>query len=418
MKVLHVLERSAPELVGYTVRGGYIVKHQRLSGLDPVVATSPFFAAATNAIEDVDGIRHYRSNHIARPDKTRGRLVAYWTRMHMVRRYREFVADVARREAPDVIHAHSSYINGMAAHYAARRLGVPFVYELRGLWADTAVVEAGLRQNSIKYRMYWQLELGVVRRADMIVAISRGIRNAIIERGIDANRIAIVPNGVDTRVFTPQPADVSLAERLGISGGCFVVGFIGSMRRLEGLELAIDAFKEVHRREPRARLVVVGEGPERARLQARAAQAGLDDIVLFIGQVPHDQVLRYYSVMDVLLYPRIDTLINQSVTPLKPLEAMALGKVCLASDVGGLTELVDDNRTGLLFAAGDVRDMTEKILRLASDSALRVRLSAQAQATVRQEREWSAIAARYRDIYRRAGAPDAYPVADIHLVHI
>jgi glycogen(starch) synthase len=414
MKVLHVLETSVPQLAGYTVRGRFIVNHQRRLGLDPVVVTSPFFPGAGGQRTDtIEGVRYIRTNHIARPDKTRGWLAAYWTRMNMVRRYCGFVAEIARRERPDVIHAHSSYMNGMAARYASTRVGMPFVYELRGLWADTAVVEDGLRANSIKYQAFWQLELAVVRRADMIVAISQGIRKTLVERGIDAEKIAIVPNGVDTDVFTPRAADVSLAQTLGLNG-CFVVGFIGSVRRLEGLELAIEAFKEVHRREPRARLLIVGDGPDRNPLAAAAAHAGLDDVVRFTGSVPHDQVLRYYSVMDVLVYPRIDAFINQAVTPLKPLEAMALGKVCLASDVGGLKELVEDGVTGLLFAAGNARDLADKILRLASDPQTRERLAAQAQVTVRRDREWSTIASRYGDVYRRALAAKTHQFAGGH----
>jgi glycogen(starch) synthase len=126
--------------------------------------------------------------------------------------------------------------------------------------------------------------------------------------------------------------------------------------------------------------------------------------VRFTGLVPHDKILDYYSIMDVLVYPRIDARINQTVTPLKPLEAMAMGKVVLASDVGGLTELVQDGVTGLLFAPGDAHDLTEKILALAAQPELRNRLATQAQATVKKEREWSAIASRYSDVYRRAGA--------------
>ncbi len=410
MKVLHVLERSAPELVGYTIRGGYIINHQRRLGLDPLVVTSPFFRNQQGTAMDViDGIRHYRSNHIPQPDKARGRLAAYWTRMRMVRRYREFTAEVAGQERPGVLHAHSSYMNGIAAAYASKRLRIPFVYELRGLWADTAVVEDGLRQDSLKYRAFWHLELGVVRRAQMVVAISKGIKDAIVKRGIDPDKVVIVPNGVDTGVFTPRPVDRSLRQSLGLDG-CLVFGFIGSVRRLEGLELVIRAFSEVRRREPRARLLIVGDGPERERLAAMTAAAGLGDVVQFTGQVPHDQVLSYYSVMDVLVYPRLDAPINQMVTPLKPLEAMAMGKVCLASNVGGLKELVEHGVTGWLFTADAVGDATEAMVRLASDQNLRDTLSAQAQATVRREREWSTLAARYADIYRRAGAREPHPI--------
>ena len=403
MKVLHVLEKSAPELVGYTIRARYIVEHQRRLGLEPVVVTSPFSRGDGQRTDEIDGVRYYRSNHIPRPDKTHGRLRSYWTRLNMVRGYREFVADVARRERPDVIHAHSSYTNGIAARYASERLGVPFIYELRTLGGGRAVVEEGLLPTSIKYRMVWRLELGVMRRAKMVVPISRGIRDAIVARGIDPDKIAILPNGVDTAVFVPRPADRSLLEALKLTG-CFVVGFIGSLGLLEGIALLIEAFKEIHRREPRARLLIVGEGPERDRLAAASAAAGLSAVVRFTGQVPHDQILQYYSVMDVLVYPRIDARINQTVTPLKPLEAMAMGKVCLASDVGGLKELIEGGVTGLLFAHDDARDLTEKILRLASDGVLRDRLSAQALVVVKRDREWSAIVARYAEIYRCAGA--------------
>ena len=326
--------------------------------------------------------------------------------MHMLRRYpRVRGAEVARREQADIIHAHSWYINGLAARYAAAgRLGIPFIYELRTLWGESVPWwnRAG-RANSMKYKAIWRLELGVMRRANVVVPISRGIRDAIVEKGIDPGKIVIVTNGVDTAVFAPRPLDTSLARELKLDG-CFVAGFIGSLGGLEGLSLLIDAFSEIHRREPLARLLIVGDGPERQRLETAAADAGLSSVVQFTGLVPHDQVLRYYSVMDVLVYPRIDARINQTVTPLKPLEAMAMGKVCLASDVGGLKELIVDDVTGSLFAAGNVRDLTEKTLRLASDPELRKRLADEAQITVRRDREWSAVASRYIDIYRQAGA--------------
>lgn len=321
----------------------------------------------------------------------------------MLRRYREFVTEVVRRERPDIIHAHSSYANGLAALHASRRTGIPAIYELRTLWGESAVVEDGLSPRSLKYHAVWQLELTVMRNAARLVAISRGIRDAIVERGIDQGKIDIVPNAVDTTVFFPRPPDVALVHALGLAG-CFVVGFIGSLRRLEGLDLLVEAFKELWRREPRARLIIVGEGPERSRIEPLAREAGLEEAVRCTGLVPHGEVLRYYSVMDVLVYPRIDARINHTVTPLKPLEAMAMGKVCLASDVGGLRELVEDGVTGLLFAHGDIRNLVKKLLLLATHKDLRDQLAARGLSNVRKQREWSIIASRYPDSYGRAGA--------------
>jgi glycosyltransferase involved in cell wall biosynthesis len=267
-------------------------------------------------------------------------------------------------------------------------------------------VEDGLNPRSLKYRTIWGLELAVMRRANRVVAISQGIRDAIVEASINPGKIDIVPNGVDTGIFAPKLPDTGLIEALGLTD-CFVVGFIGSLRRLEGLDLLLEGFKEFWRWEPRARLVVVGEGPERYRLETLAEEAGLRDAVRCTGFVPHGDVLRYYSVMDVLVYPRIDARINHAVTPLKPLEAMAMGKMCLASDVGGLRELVDDGVTGLLFSRGNARDLTKKLLLLASDPGMRERLATRALSNIRREREWSVIASRYPDIYHRAGVRGA-----------
>lgn len=404
MKILHVLETSIPELVGYTVRGRYIVAHQRQLGLEPLVVTSPFFRGTARDSKDlIDGIVYFRSNHIRRPDRGQGRLAAYWTRLQMLLRYREFVAEIVRRERPAVIHAHSSYTNGLAAWYASQCTGIPFIYELRTLWGESAVVEDGLDPASLKYRAVWRLELGVMRAANRVVAISKGIRDAIIERGIDPEKIAIIPNGVDTSVFAPRPSDPVLIENLSLTG-CFVIGFIGSLRRLEGLELLVEAFNELWRQNPRARLVIVGDGPERTRIERLVKDAGLENTVRCLGLVPHDQILRYYSIMDILVYPRIDARINQAVTPLKPLEAMAMGKACLASDVGGLKELVEGDVTGILFDRGNSKDLTKKMLLLAADTDFRNRIATQGQATVRKEREWSTLALRYADIYRWAGA--------------
>src|SRR5256885_12524596 len=120
-------------------------------------------------------------------------------------------------------------------------------------------------------------------------------------------------------------------------------------------------------------LVVVGEGPERAALEAQAGRLALSN-VLFTGNVPHDEVASWYSIMDVLVYPRLRAVINERVTPLKPLEAMALGKVCVGSNVGGLMELIRDGTTGVIFRAGDTEDLAAKLIALMDDRVRRQRL--------------------------------------------
>jgi PEP-CTERM/exosortase A-associated glycosyltransferase len=402
MKVLHVLETSLPHTVGYTVRARYIVDHQRRLGLEPVVVTSPLFLAKEPPakIEEYEGVRYYRTNHIRPPASAKSKIGSYALRIAMTMRYRRAVLEIARRERPDILHAHSSYANAYAALPAARELGLPLVYEVRTLWGESAVVEDGLRPDSWKHRLIWRLELGAMRRASMVVPISRGIREELISRGIPSEKLEIVPNGVDSSRFVPGPRDQARAQSMGL-GDRFVIGFVGSIRRLEGLSTLLQAFGICRTQRQGISLVIVGDGPERSALEAQVRQLGLARVV-FTGNVPHSEVSSWYSIMDLLVYPRIKAVINERVTPLKPLEAMALGKVCVASNVGGLTELIRDGETGVIFRADDAAELAATILSLMDDPDRLRRLGSAGLEYVRKEREWSAVVQRYQGIYDRS----------------
>jgi PEP-CTERM/exosortase A-associated glycosyltransferase len=398
MKILHVLETSVPNTVGYTIRSREIVTHQRRMGLDPVVVTSPLFAAPHGAasVEEFDGTRYYRTNHIRVPASARYKWLSYKLRLQMLSRYRRAVLEIASREKPDLIHAHSSYTNAYGALPAARSLGVPLVYEVRTLWGESAVIENGWRPGSLKYRFLWGLELGAMRRAHCVVPIAQGIRDELMARGIDPRKMRIVPNGVDTGRFVPQPRDEALAESSGLAGR-FVVGFIGSILRLEGLSTLLDAYALCLGRSSGLGLVIVGDGPERSALEAQAARLGVK--VVFTGRVPHDSVASWYSIMDLLVYPRIRAVITERVTPLKPLEAMAQGKVCVGSDVGGITELIEHDKTGVIFRSEDPQSLATAILGLRGDPARMARLRQNALEFVRLERDWHIVVRRYGDLY-------------------
>src|SRR4029077_3131840 len=360
-------ETSLPHTVGYTVRARTIVDYQRRLGLEPVVITSPLFRAQEPPaqIEEYEGVRYYRTNHIRPPGSAKTKLSSYALRILMAVRYRRAVLEIARREHPDVLHAHSSYANAYAALPAARELGLPLVYEVRTLWGEAAVVEDGLRPDSWKHRLIWQLELGAMRRATMVAPISRGIRDELINKGIPSEKLEIVPNGVDSSRFVPGKRDQARAQSMGLADR-LVIGFIGSIRRLEGLSTLLQAFGICRSQRQGISLVIVGDGPERSALEAQARQLGLAGVV-FTGNVPHSEVSSWYSVMDLLVYPRIKAMINERVTPLKPLEAMALGKVCVASNVGGLTELIRDGETGVIFRAEDAAHLAATVLSLMDD---------------------------------------------------
>jgi glycogen(starch) synthase len=402
VKILHVLETSVPDLVGYTIRAKYIVENQKKYGMEPVVVTSPFFKGNHTVMDfdDINGIKYYRTNFIKIPLPSEFKLLSYWTRYKMIQQYKEMVLGVVEKEKPDVIHAHSSYTNGVAANYASGKTGIPSLYELRTLWGEAAVVENGLMPNSLKHRAVWRLELNTMRRAKGIIAISEGIKEAIVDRGIDSDKIEIVPNGVDTAIFYPTAKDEYLVRKYKLSGS-FVIGFIGSLRKLEGLSCLLEAFKEVKTRVPGAKVLIVGGGPEKEKLELLAHTLDLTDNVICTGSVPHDEILNYYSIIDLFIYPRIDATINQKVTPLKPLEAMATGKVCICSNVRGLTELIKDDYNGLSFRSEDVSDLAKKIIILCDDKEKYERLRSNGLSWVKKEREWSVLIPKYGEIYNK-----------------
>jgi glycogen synthase len=401
MKVLHVLEKSLPDTGGYTIRARAIMEQQRKLGLELVAVTSPLMPVghAGVRVEDLDGIRHYRTNDIPSPAAAPTKLVSYAYRTVMMQRYRRAILRIVASERPDIIHAHSSYLNPLASLPAARSFNLPLVYEVRTLWGESAVVEDGLDTTSWKYWLIWQLELRAMRLADAVVPIANGIRDELIRRGIDRTKMTVIPNGVDSSQFVPRPRDVERARRYGLEGK-FVVGFVGTMRRLEGLSTLVEAYARLGFRRSDIALVLVGDGPDQADLKAKAASLGRSEII-FTGTVPHSDVASWYSVMDVVVYPRIRAQINERVTPLKPLEAMALGKVCIASDVGGLLELIRDDDTGVIFPSGNADALAAAIIDLADDPDRLRRLGRSGLEFVCRERDWSAIIPLTLQLYAR-----------------
>lgn len=244
------------------------------------------------------------------------------------------------------------------------------------------------------------LETFALKRADHVTTICEGLRKDIISRGISAERVTVIPNAVDPSEFRfGGVADDELKVKLGLIGAK-VLGFAGSFYAYEGLDLLIAAMPGLVAARPDVKLLLVGGGFQESALRAQAASLGVADRVVFVGRVPHDQVQRYYDLIDVLVYPRHSMLLTELVTPLKPLEAMAQGRVLVASDVGGHKELIRDGETGLMFRAGDVGALRQRVLdMLKLDDAGRERLQLAGRRFVETERTWANSVARYRNVY-------------------
>jgi PEP-CTERM/exosortase A-associated glycosyltransferase len=401
LRVLHVLDHSIPLHSGYTFRTRAILREQRRLGWETYHLTSPKHSAPSGPEEDVDGLHFYRT-----PWEPRGlgRLPVLGEVALMNATARR-LAEVAAAVRPHVIQAHSPVLDAIPALRVRRRLGIPVVYEVRAFWEDAAVDHGTSREGGLRYRATRAIETYALKHADHVTTICEGLKRDIVARGVPESRVTVIPNAVDLGEFrSGTPVDDELKRALGLAGRT-VVGFIGSFYAYEGLDLLVQALPRVLQARPDARVLLVGGGPQEGNLRAAVQAAHLQDKVVFAGRVPHSEVQRYYSVVDVFAYPRRSMRLTEIVTPLKPLEAMAQGQLLVASDVGGHRELIRDGETGILFQAGSAQALAEAILRMLEERASWPQMRAQGRRFVEQERNWARSVARYATLFDRlAGA--------------
>ena len=299
---------------------------------------------------------------------------------------------------PDVIHAHTPWLSARPAFDVAQEQGIRFVYEVRGFWEESSVAGNSRYKHGWRYRRIISNEDYLLQRTKHIVAISQGIKNNLAEKELgNKENIVVVPNGVDTTLFKPRSKNKKLIHEYNLNGKV-VIGYISSLRKLEGIDTLIRALLHMNNNSI---VMIVGDGPEKSKLSNLAKEIGLADRVIFTGRVPHDEVFDYYSIIDIFTIPRIDAKVCHIVTPLKPLEAMAMGKCVLASRVGGLTEMISDGETGLTFEPENDEDLAKKLNLLINNEDLRKSLGQTAVEFVKKERNWDTLCKRYFDVYTR-----------------
>ena len=392
MRILHVLDHGLPLQSGYTFRTRAILKAQEEVGWTVAAVTGPRHNAGEPEVEELDGLTFHRTPRPGGRWLTEARSLCAFARS---------IDRAAERFRPDLLHAHSPALDAVAAWRVARRRRLPLVYEIRAFWEDAAVGNGTGRQGSLRYRATRALEDWAVARADAVAVICDGLRADLLARGVPRDKVTVSPNGVDLSLFgTPPPRDEALAAELGLTGAD-TIGFIGSFYDYEGLDDLLAAMPALVAARPAARLLLVGGGPMERSLRAQAAASPVADAIRFVGRVPHEDVERYYGLIDVLAYPRKRMRLTDLVTPLKPLEAMAQGRLVAASDVGGHRELIGDGETGTLFAPDDPAAIARSLAAVFADRSSWHDRRARARAFVERERNWSSNILRYQPVYQR-----------------
>jgi PEP-CTERM/exosortase A-associated glycosyltransferase len=398
LHILHILDHSLPLHSGYTFRSQSIFRAQAKRNWQLTILTSPkhqeSWKGKWELQEKIGGFPYFRTPLAAQPS-VRGLYEArlIWALYQRIR-------NVASTCKPDVIHAHSPLLNAIAALRAAKQRHIPLVYEIRAFWEDAAVDHGSYRENSLQYRIVRALETWICRKANHVTVICDGLRRDLVQRGIPESKISIVPNGIEIEEFKDCPPDREFMADWNLSGKN-VIGFLGSFYRYEGLDLAIEAFQSLASQYKNWILLLVGGGEMDAPLKEKASMLGLTDRIIFPGRISHERIPGIYSLADILIYPRHSMRLTDLVTPLKPLEAMAMGKAVIASDVGGHRELISDGETGILFPAGNAATLASSIEKLLNNKESRQAMAQRGQDWVRKERSWEKTTAIYGDIYEK-----------------
>jgi glycosyltransferase involved in cell wall biosynthesis len=310
------------------------------------------------------------------------------------------IIQVANDNNVDIIHAHVPYRVGMPALKAARKLGVPFVYEMRGMWEESAVASGRWRAGGLAHRRFRRIETKVMRNADAVICISETLGKEAESRGISPERITIVPNAVNPHPPEPENSELhaSVKEKIGNST---VVGYIGSLRELEGVDFTADAVSILRKRGLDTKLFVLSSESGQPELRTHCERLGIGDHAIITGPVPHDQVAPFYNLIDVFVVSRPDKRVTQLVTPLKPFEAMQAGRALVMSDLPALAEIIEDGKTGRLTPPGDIGKLADTIEELLHDEPKRIALGVAAAQWVSENRTWSKVVSCTPEIYHR-----------------
>ncbi|MEW6637187.1 MAG: glycosyltransferase family 4 protein [Actinomycetota bacterium] len=307
----------------------------------------------------------------------------------------DFGPKLARRFAshrPDFVYERAS-LYATAGVGLARKLERPLILEFN---SPLALEQTTYRANGLGL-LAEQAERYVLTGADAVLAVSKPLREYAISLGVAPEKAHVVPNGVNTRLFRPDPPDPALKERWGLDDGP-VLGFAGGLRPWHGVEVLPALLERLVRRHPDARLAVVGDGPLRGELERDVRERNLSESVVFTGWLPHEEVAVLMRTFDVALapYPRPDH--DFYFSPLKLFEYMACGVPVVAASLGQIEEVVRDGETGLLYPPGQQEALFAACDRLLSDPELRHRLGSAAAKEIHARYTWDRNAARVTEL--------------------
>lgn len=396
--ILYVLHNALP-----FASGGYA---NRAQGLAEGLAEADFRVTCVTRPGFPSDLKNFLGNQPREPWEVGGvryRAVAspsyrsYSGYDYIVRASRS-LESVIREERPSVVIGASNYLTALPALLAAKRCGVPFIYEVRGFWEITRASRDPSFLDSPQYREMVRRETLTAKEAELVVTLGGGMKQELENRGVSSDRIVIAPNAVTPSLYDkPSKAKFS---RTGLhrSAETLVIGYVGTFVDYEGLHDLLRACEILVERQLNFHLLLVGSdlvtgsfGTFGDELKRMARSLGLSEYVTFEGRLSPDEARSVYSVIDVCVLPRLSSRVTEMVTPLKPLEAFAGGAALVAADIQPLREISGDGSRGLLFESGDFKGLADILTALVEDPERARSMAKIARRWTEQHRTWGIV---------------------------
>ena len=390
MKILHILYQSTPNTAGSSIRSRDIFSSQLSEGLMPIVITSPFqeplvFGEQKEIIEGVTYYRTFSGIHNEVVSEQRTPFFKQIKKFGRLLRFSVSVYKIAKEEDVDLLHAHAMFFCAFPAKIASFMLNKPMLYEVRSLWEER--YKGVNRFLDIIFGSITFIETFAMFLSNEVIAINKTLRTELQSRFLLKNqKIHIIENAVNLDRISILESDRELK----------VFAYIGTISPIEGLDLLIKAFIILNEEGFKNKLFLYGDGVMLPQLKILAKDC---DFIEFKGRFSQDQISDVYSEVDIIVNPRKKSFLTDSVTPLKPLEAMGYKKLIMASNIGGMREIIENGKTGILFNPDSVQSINSEIYGVLNRKDFSVIIE-NAYSYVKNDRSWRVNAIKYKNIYK------------------
>lgn len=398
MKVLHVLYQSLPQVSGSSIRSRDIMLSQKEVGIEVLAITAPFQNSISkkglDIIDDITYIRTSRNTKNSITDLRKGVLQRIY-RVFSILIFSQKLFSTIKKEKPDVLHAHAMFFCAIPSLVMGKIFNVPVVYEFRSLWMyqKTNSRNKGFINKKIEIFLI-HLEIFCLKKAAHAVILNENLKEFIFSKTNKPFKNTIINNAVNTSLIRVLKASITPISRKD-----FVFGYVGTITEYEGLEFLIQTFQELYDDGFKHKLIIYGKGVNKQSVQDQINARSDINTISYKGAIAPSEVYKAFSEIDVIINPRLNTPKTNSVTPLKPLEAMAYEKLFIGSDVRGIKEIVPQG-TGFLFSSENKNDLKKVVKKVVSLSPQdRDSHKKEALAFVVSHKSWLQNAAKYKEIY-------------------